>query len=113
MPEPEAPSVGESEAGWRINGELRVLDLLDIDGLEWRDAKAASGMSQAQLLSDAFVVPIEFEAVAAVLWVWERRETPELTYDQVLGSLSYKSLGIDVPPELGFLLNQDGDTADQ
>lgn len=79
---------------WLIGDARYDIDLFDIDGIEWRDAKRASGMQQGQLLALA-VVEKDLEALAAILWIWRRRKEPKLEYEDVLKGLSFGVLGSD------------------
>ncbi len=72
-----------------VDGVAYDIDLFDIDGVEWRDAKRASGMLQQEIIRQGLAG--ELDAVAALLWVWRRRGEPGLTYEALLRSLSLKS----------------------
>lgn len=76
---------------WVIDGQRYDVDLFDIDGVEWRDVKRATGMGQNQLVYLA-VEQVDLEAVAGFLWIWRRRQEPDLKYEAVLKSLSFRSL---------------------
>lgn len=91
-----------------VDGVAYDIDLFDIDGVEWRDAKRASGMLQQEIIRQGLAG--ELDAVAALLWVWRRRGEPGLTYEALLRSLSLKSglpvegvqeADADPPPEAG------------
>lgn len=77
---------------WRVDGTVVSVDLFDIDGIEWRDAKRATGMSQREMVRAALTEE-DFEAIAGLLWIVRRREQPDLTYEDVLGSLSFARMG--------------------
>lgn len=80
-----------------VAGKAYEVDLFDIDGLEWRDARNASGLSQAEIVAGALnPSDLNFDALAALLWVWRRRDEAALTYEDVLGSLSYGALAAEV-----------------
>lgn len=89
---------------WLIGDKRYDVDLFDIDGLEWRDAKRATGMSQTAIVVNALDAK-DFEAIAAILWLWRRRTEPGLEYEAVLKGLSFGVLGTEDDAE-------DGSTAD-
>ena len=76
---------------WVLGDQRYTVDLFDIDGVEWRDAKRASGMTQNQLVYLA-VEQADLEAIAAILWIWRRREDPKLEYLAVLKGLNFRLL---------------------
>jgi len=77
---------------WLIGDQRYDVDLFDFDGLEWRDAKRATGMSQ-NAIAYAALNDKDFEAIAAILWIWRRRTESGLEYDTVLKGLSFGVLG--------------------
>ena len=79
---------------WVIDDKRYDVDLFDLDGLEWRDAKRATGMTQNQLVYLA-VDQKDLEAVAAFLWLWRRRTEPGLKYEAVLKGLSFGAIGTE------------------
>lgn len=79
---------------WLIGDERYDVDLFDIDGLEWRDAKRATGMSQNAIVYSALDAK-DFESIAAILWIWRRRTEPGLEYEDVLKGLSFGVLATD------------------
>lgn len=79
---------------WLIGDQRYDVDLFDIDGLEWRDAKRATGMSQNALVYSALDAK-DFEAIAAILWIWRRRGEPGLEFEAVLKGLSFGVLGTE------------------
>ena len=81
-----------SVISWSVNGERVDLDLLDVTGIEWRDAKVASGYLSQPVLLQAALLDKDLGAIAALLWVARRRGDPTLTYDTVLGSLSIRAM---------------------
>lgn len=77
---------------WDVDGTNYAVDLYDIDGIEWRDAlRATEYDTQGDLIVAALTLK-NFTAIAALLWIWRRRENKELTFDEVLGGLSYGSM---------------------
>ena len=81
-----------SVVSWTVNDERVDLDLLDVSGTEWRDAKMAAGyQSQGVLLQEA-LVGRDLGAIAALLWVALRRADPTIEYDGVLASLSIRAM---------------------
>ncbi len=78
---------------WMVDGQRVDIDLFDIDGIEWRDAKRATGMTQGELVQNA-IVANDIEAVGAFLWLFRRREDPKLEYETVLRSLTFGVLDL-------------------
>lgn len=81
-----------SIVSWEVNGERVDLDLLDMTGIEWRDAKVASGYLSQPVLLQAALLDKDLGAVAALLWVARRRTDPTLAYETVLGALSIRAM---------------------
>ena len=80
-----------------VGGQEYLVDLYDIDGVEWRDAKRASGYPSQRALIEAALGPSDFDAVAALVWIVTRREDPSATYIDTLRRFSYGALaGEDV-----------------
>lgn len=75
---------------WEVDGTRYDVDLYDIDGVEWRDINRVTGLIQTAAMHQALLVK-EFNCIAAFLWIWRRRTDPDLTYEDVLKSLSYRS----------------------
>ena len=75
---------------WEVDGIRYDVDLNDIDGVEWRDITRAVGMLQTQVLQQALLAK-EFDCIGALLWIWRRRGEPDLTYEDVLRGLSYRT----------------------
>lgn len=88
---------------WVIAGHRYDVDLFDIDGMEWREAKRATGMSQNAIVFQA-LNDKDFESIAALIWLSRRRTEPDLEYESVLKGLSFGVLGFDD--------DDDGTTAD-
>lgn len=81
-----------------VGGVAYLIEAADIDGLEWRDIKRATdGMTPKQVFQSA--AEMDFEALAALLWVVRRREEPKLTFDAVLKTLSFAAMEIDEDTE--------------
>jgi hypothetical protein len=76
---------------WQVDGKRYDVDLYDIDGVEWRDAGRATGMTQRQIMYQALVVK-DFDAIGALLWIVRRRAESGLAYEDVLRGLTYISL---------------------
>lgn len=75
---------------WRIDGVDYAVDLYDIDGLEWRDAKRVTGLRQQEIV-DRALGEKDWDAIAALIWVMRRREEPALAYEDVLKGLTYRA----------------------
>ncbi len=85
---------------WQVGDVRYDVDLHDFDGLEWRAAKQATGSHQEQIVLDALRFG-DFDAIAALIWLWRRRDEPSLTYEDVLASFSYRVGPKLLPPEDG------------
>jgi hypothetical protein len=79
------------ELSWLFNGEKVDIDLLDVLGTEWRDAKRWTGMA-AGPLQTAAVNDSDFEATAALIAIAMRRIDPAVQYEEVLAVLSFRVL---------------------
>ena len=91
-----------SIVSWTVNGTRYDIDLHDIDGVEWRDINRVTGLIQTAAMHQALVVK-EFNCIGAFLWIWRRRTEPELTYEDVLKGLKYRTfekndVGATSPP---------------
>lgn len=75
---------------WEVSGTRYDIDLHDIDGLEWRDITRATGMTQGGVMRQALIVK-EFDAIGALIWIWRRRSEPDLTFEDTLKTLSYRT----------------------
>lgn len=85
------PDESENVASWEVDGVRYDVDLFDIDGLEWRDITSVTRLLQSQVMGQALLAN-EFEPVAALLWIVRRRVDKKVKYEQVLKSLTYRSL---------------------
>ena len=83
---------------WEVDGQRVEIDLLDIDGVQWRDAFVATGgMTQTVIQYGALALK-EVAAIAALVWLAQRRDEPDLKYEEVAGRLTLRSLeGEEVP----------------
>lgn len=86
------------------DGKTYELEVLDMDGIEVRDFRKATGVSPTEVFllgepNDADAL----ELAAGVIWIVRRRAEAGLTYEQVLGSLTFKSFtpadGTEEPPD--------------
>lgn len=73
-----------------LDGETIDVDLLDIDGNEWCTVKRKLGLKPKQVFDDA--QDMDFEAIAALVWLVKRREDPQVQYEEILSGLSMRSL---------------------
>ena len=72
-----------------LDGETVAIDPTDIDGCEWRLVKNETGMRPKAVFEA--VEEMDFEALAALVWIVKRRDDPSLGYESVLSSLSIAS----------------------
>lgn len=70
------------------------VDLSAFDGADWRDAKAATGLHDRQLVVDA-VQWGDRDATAALAWLWLRREDPDVTFEATLLNCHYGPVPAD------------------
>lgn len=80
-----------------VDRERVDVDLAALSGLEWRLARLATGLRQAELIA---LLTDDFEAQAAVVWLRLRHESDQITYAQVLERFSYNTsmlVGADLP----------------
>lgn len=80
-----------------VNGTVIEVDPADFDRFEWRELKAAVGMTQMELF--AAVAELDLDAIAGMVWVTLRRDNPDLVFDDVNLRLSdlYQDEGKDTP----------------
>lgn len=76
---------------WVVNGVRYDVDLHDIDGLEWRDINRVTGLIQTAAMHQALIVK-EFNCIGAFVWIWRRRSEPSVSYEDVLKTLSYRTV---------------------
>lgn len=86
-----AAAVDQNVVSWTVDGEEIAVDLHGITGHEWRAAREATGMRHLEIIQAALALK-DFEAIAALVWIAKRRQSPKLTYERVLGSLSVASM---------------------
>lgn len=72
-----------------LDGEKIVVDPSDIDGCEWREVKKVTGLRPKGVFEGA--AEMDFEALAALVWVTQRRTDPGLDFEAVLKGLSLAS----------------------
>jgi hypothetical protein len=82
---------------WRIDGKPFEINFSHLDGVEIRDAKNAAGLTQQQLVTNAWFG--EFDALAAVIWVLRRRDEPTLSYEDVLKGLRFDNVEFVFGPD--------------
>lgn len=64
------------------------VDLASFNGVDWRDAKRATGLHDKQLVLDAIAYG-DRDATAALAWLHLRRDDPEITYEATLRQCHY------------------------
>lgn len=72
-----------------LDGQQITIDPTDIDGVEWRDIKQATGLTPKKAFEA--VSEMDMEALAALVWVVQRRDDEEVQYDEVLSGLNIGS----------------------
>lgn len=85
---------------FRVNDKTYRIDLSDITGREakaFRHAVGTSLLNALQGVSTGELDPLEF--VAGFKWLIDRKNDSKLTYDDILGSLTYDSISLDVEAE--------------
>lgn len=90
----------DAEAKVVIDGRGYLCRPGDVTGLEWRDIKRETGLSQKQVLEA--LGELDLEAVCAVTWALARRDDPDVEYEALLGGITLESLaglGEDEPGE--------------
>lgn len=93
-----------------LDGERTTVDLAGITGIEWRAVKRLLGLKPREVFDDA--QQMDFEAIAALLWVVQRRDkggvgngkvdakTATAEFEEILSGLSLRSL-VDEDDESG------------
>lgn len=76
-----------------LDGEKLAIDPMDIDGCEWRLAKKVTGLPAGKIMQAA--TDMDFEAVAALVWLTKRRDDRECEYEAVLSGLTLASFQDD------------------
>jgi hypothetical protein len=79
---------------WTLAGTAVAVDLHDLNGVEWSAAKRALGwgwVSEVDIIERA-LRHRDLEAIAAIVWLWRRREDAALVYEDVLGSMTFARL---------------------
>lgn len=85
-----------------LDGERTSVDLAGITGIEWRAIKRMLGLKPREVFDDA--QQMDFEALAALLWVVQRRDyggvgngkvdakTANAEFEEILSGLSLRSI---------------------
>lgn len=71
-------------------------DLSDLDGIEARDFRMATGMSIAKAFQALAMQESDLEVVAGLAWLIKRRSLPGISYESVLKSVKFKDLEASV-----------------
>lgn len=90
-----------------IAGRLYDFDFRKFTGVEERDFRLAVGVAiqrAGEALDQGVIGPLEM--IAGLKWLVDRRENPDLKFDDVLGDLTYddlmeKETDVPVPPPAG------------
>lgn len=64
------------------------VDLSTFDGVDWRDAKRATGLHDKEIVLDAVGFG-DRDATAVLAWLHFRRDDPEVTYEATLRQCHY------------------------
>ena len=88
-----------------VNGEVVEVDHRTFTLAERR----ASRVAVLKMTEGDDLVPDEADALAALVWVVLRRSDPDLTVDDVLGSLTLGDLEAAEPVTADELTDRDGD----
>lgn len=70
----------------RYEGKPVAIEVDDLDRAEWRPLKVLLGKSEGEILAEA--IKLDLDAFAGLLWIWLRREQPDLAYDSIKLSLA-------------------------
>jgi hypothetical protein len=84
-----------------VQGTKYPLDYSDLNGLEWQEVKKLTGLTPIRAINEC--ASMDFEVIGAIAWIIIRRDT-DMTYEEVLESLSIKSFvdevdGDDIPKD--------------
>lgn len=82
MPEPD------TSFDVSLDDQTVKVDPLDIDGNEWVTIKKATGLPAKQVMQG--VEDLDFECLAAIVWIHIRRDDPDVDLEAVLGGLSLR-----------------------
>ncbi len=83
---------------FRLEGADLEVDLYGIDGIEWRDAKRASGYPTQMALVTGALEHREFDAAAALVWIVWRRSDPDIAYLDVMRRFTYAAVLAEEEP---------------
>lgn len=97
-PKPAAPARTKAKnadkvdlrVGVRIDDVVYVVDRDDLNALEWRAIKEATGLTPKHVILGLF--ELELEAVAAMVWIQRRRDEPQLAYNDVATHVTFGNL---------------------
>lgn len=73
-----------------IEGKKYDLDLSDVTGIEAKAFRQAVGVQLLEAASSDDIDPLEL--AAGIKWLIESRENPDLSFREVLGSITYGNL---------------------
>jgi len=71
-----------------VQGKKYALDYSDLNGLEWQEVKKMTGLAPIKAINEC--ANMDFEVIGAIAWIIIRRDQ-DMTYEEVMGSLSIKS----------------------
>lgn len=77
-----------------VEGKPVELRWDDIDGLEARDFRVATGFGVRHAFTAAAAGTLDdLELIAGVMWLVTRRDNPKITYEECLSSINYGNIG--------------------
>lgn len=82
------PERSSNVVSYIVGDDRYDIDTYDIDATEWRAAKRASGLTQTEIWRGA-LFESDLECIGVLVWMWRRREEPDLQLDEVLKGISF------------------------
>lgn len=77
---------------FKVRDKVYEFDFGDVDGIESRDFRQATGLSFVQAVNSLAEGGIDLEPVGGIIWLIERRTNPKLKYEDVLKDLKFSDL---------------------
>ena len=73
-----------------INDKEYLIDYTDITGIEWREIKKITGLNSMEAIANTSMM--DFEALASIVYIFDKREDNKINYEDILANLTISSI---------------------